>query len=164
MTIVPFPPAHSPAATIRPVVSDNDLRAAFAVRSAVFRDEQRLADLPMTDPDEDRSWTLVAELDGIVVATGRLTPPSPQRMAYLSWIATLRDYRHVGIGSALVQALVEEADRRSYPMTLLSAQTHAIRFYGRFGYRSFGTVFTVRGIPHQSMSRTRPFSPNETSR
>lgn len=122
----------------------------------VFRDEQQLADLPMTDPDEGRSLTLIAEIDGEPIATGRLTPPSPQRLAYLSWIATRKEYRKQGIGSAIVAELIATADERHYPMTLLSAQTHAINFYRDFGFKPFGEVFTVRGIPHQSMSRTRP--------
>ncbi len=156
MTI--FSPRPAPALTfqIRPAVTADDFRAVYDLRSLVFREEQRLADLPMTDPDEQKSLTLLAELDGRLIGTGRLTPPGAQRLAYLSWIATHRDVRRHGVGSAIVQALVDAADEADYPMTLLSAQTHAIHFYRGFGYKPFGAVFTVRGIPHQSMSRTRP--------
>ena len=136
--------------------TEEELRQVFELRAEVFREEQRLADLPMTDPDEGRSLTLLAELDGELIGTGRLTPPGGQRLAYLSWIATRKDFRRLGVGSAIVEQLLTAADKAEYPMTLLSAQTHAIRFYRQFGYKPFGTVFTVRGIPHQSMSRTRP--------
>ena len=37
---------------IRQAVTESDLRAVYDLRSVVFREEQRLADLPMTDPDE----------------------------------------------------------------------------------------------------------------
>jgi len=141
---------------IRQAVTESDLRAVYDLRSVVFREEQRLADLPMTDPDEQRSLTLLAELDGGFIGTGRLTPPGAQRLAYLSWIATHKEYRKRGVGSAIVEDLIREADAAGYPMTLLSAQTHAIHFYREFGYKPFGNIFTVRGIPHQSMSRTRP--------
>lgn len=156
MTI--FFPRPAPPLTfqIRQVVTENDFRTVYDLRSLVFREEQRLADLPMTDPDEQRSLTLLAEIDGIAIGTGRLSPPSPQRLAYLSWIATHREFRKRGVGSAIVEELVDAADAAGYPMTLLSAQTHAINFYRDFGYKPFGTVFTVRGIPHQSMSRTKP--------
>ena len=156
MTIF-FPrPAMPLAVQIRTAHSERDFRGVFELRSQVFREEQRLADLPMTDPDEQRSLTLLAELDGQLIGTGRLTPPGAQRLAYLSWIATHRDFRKRGVGSAIVEELVAAADEAEYPMTLLSAQTHAIHFYREFGYKPFGNVFTVRGIPHQSMSRTRP--------
>ena len=156
MTIFSTRPSKLLTFQIRPAQSEEDLRAVAALRSRVFREEQRLADLPMTDPDERRSLTLMAEVDGNLIGTGRLSPPGPQRLAYLSWIATARDYRKNGVGSAIVTELIDSADKSGYPMTLLSAQTHAIRFYRQFGYKPFGTVFTVRGIPHQSMSRTRP--------
>ncbi len=156
MTIFSTRPAKLLTFQLRPAETEDDFQAVFALRSHVFREEQRLADLPMTDPDERRSVTLMAEQDGYLIGTGRLSPPVPQRLAYLSWIATARDYRRHGVGSAIVAELVDEADQAGYPMTLLSAQTHAIHFYRQFGFKLFGTVFTVRGIPHQSMSRTRP--------
>lgn len=148
-----------PGFEIRQAITEEDMRAVFDLRALVFREEQQLADLPMTDPDENHSLTLIAEVDGVVIGTGRLSPPSPHRLAYLSWIATHRDYRKRGVGSAIVARLLEVADDAEYPMTLLSAQTHAIAFYRGFGYKPFGTVFIVRGIPHQSMSRTRPNIP-----
>jgi predicted GNAT family N-acyltransferase len=156
MTIFSTRPSTLLTFQIRPAETEDDFQAVYALRSRVFREEQHLADLPMTDPDERRSVTLMAEQDGVLIGTGRLSPPGAQRLAYLSWIATARDYRKLGVGSAVVAELVEAADRADYPMTLLSAQTHAIHFYRQFGYKPFGTVFTVRGIPHQSMSRTRP--------
>jgi predicted GNAT family N-acyltransferase len=156
MTIFSTRPSKLLTFQIRPAQSDDDFQAVFALRAQVFREEQQLADLPMTDPDERRSLTLMAEHDGVLIGTGRLSPPAPQRLAYLSWIATAREFRRHGVGSAIVAELVDTADKAGYPMTLLSAQTHAIRFYRQFGYKPFGTVFTVRGIPHQSMSRQIP--------
>ncbi|MEZ4532396.1 MAG: GNAT family N-acetyltransferase [Thermomicrobiales bacterium] len=158
MTIFSTRPSRLLTFQIRQAETEDDLQAVYALRSRVFREEQRLADLPMTDPDEHKSITLMAIQDGHLIGTGRLSPPAPQRLAYLSWIATEREYRKHGVGSAIVTELVDAADRAGYPMTLLSAQTHAIRFYRQFGYKPFGTVFTVRGIPHQSMSRSRPAS------
>ncbi len=158
MTIFSARPASPLTFQIRKAVTADDFRTVYDLRSIVFRDEQHLADLPMTDPDEARGLTLIAEIDGEPIGTGRLTPPNPDRLAYLSWIATREDYRKRGVGSAIVERLVEAADEAGYPMTLLSAQTHAINFYRAFGYKPFGVVFTVRGIPHQSMSRTRPNS------
>lgn len=156
MTIFSPRPVASLTFHIRPATTEEDFRAVYELRSQIFREEQRLADLPMTDPDEQRSLTLLAELDGQLIGTGRLTPPGGQRLAYLSWIATRKDVRKRGVGSAIVEELVAAADAADYPMTLLSAQTHAINFYRAFGYKPFGNIFSVRGIPHQSMSRTRP--------
>lgn len=156
MTIFSTRPVSTLTFQIRTAETEDDFRAVYGLRSVVFREEQQLADLPMTDPDEGRSLTLMAELDGRLIGTGRLTPPKAQRLAYLAWIATGKEFRRHGVGSAIVTELIASADAAEYPMTLLSAQTHAIGFYRDFGYKPFGTVFTVRGIPHQSMSRTRP--------
>jgi predicted GNAT family N-acyltransferase len=146
---------------IREVANANDRQTAMILRRAVFWEEQGLADLPMTDPDDPRSHTVLAILDGMAVATGRLTPPLPQKLAYLSWIATLREYRRLGIGSEVVRTLLARADERRYPQTMLSAQTHAIDFYRRFGFQPVGRIFSVRGIQHQAMMRVMPVEGRE---
>ena len=107
MTIFSTRPSRLLTFQIRPAETEDDFQAVYALRSQVFREEQRLADLPMTDPDERRSLTLMAEQDGYLIGTGRLSPPAPQRLAYLSWIATAQEYRKNGVGSAIVTELVD---------------------------------------------------------
>lgn len=126
------------------------------VRTLVFRDEQGIVGTIDTAREDAISFNVYAQVDDRVVATGRLTPPSSTRPdAQLTWVATLPEFRRMGAASAIVNALVALADERRYPVVLTSAQTHAMQLYRKFGFTSYGTVFTVRGIEHQYMERRR---------
>ena len=56
-------------------------------------------------------------------------------------------------GAAVLQALIAEADRRGMGQLVLSAQTHALGFYARFGFVPEGDVYEEAGLPHQGMTR-----------
>jgi len=45
-----------------------------------------------------------------------------------------------------------EARTQGHCEVRLSAQTHAIPFYARFGFRAGGEVYQDAGIPHRAMS------------
>jgi predicted GNAT family N-acyltransferase len=67
-------------------------------------------------------------------------------------MAVLPDARKLGVGSALLTALMDEARRRGHAQAMLSAQTHAIAFYRRHGYAVVGGEYLDCGIPHVDMA------------
>lgn len=150
-------PIHDadPAASLTIVPANNRRRweDALEVRKRVFHEEQSLIGLALTDADDDRSLTLVAYLGDRPVGAGRLSPPFMTRPAYLSWIATLPEFRGRGIGTAITKMLVETSDERQYGELHLSAQSHAISLYQRFGFVPHGPAYVVRDIEHQTMRR-----------
>jgi predicted GNAT family N-acyltransferase len=148
--------ADSGQLEVRWVESPDDHAAMVELRRIIFREEQRLADLTLTDPDESRSHAVIALVDGRPVGTGRLTFPHERKHAYISWVATLKAYRNQGIGGAMMRVLMESADSRRFETVVLSAQAHAISFYRAFGFVPIGSPFEVRGIPHQTMLRHLP--------
>jgi predicted GNAT family N-acyltransferase len=139
--------------SIVPAVSRRHWDDVRDVRKRVFHDEQQLIGMDLTDSDDDRSLTLVAYLGERPVGTGRLTPPLMTRPAYLSWIATLPEFRGRGIGTAITRRLVEAADDRHYGAIHLSAQLPAVSLYERFGFVAQGPPYAVRAIDHQTMKR-----------
>ncbi len=139
----------------------SDLAAVRRVRETVFGDEQQMMDSTATDPDDARSLHALAllTLDGeqVPVSTGRLTPDYGEGgEALIAWVATLPAYRGRGIGSAVIRFLLRSADSTRVPLVVLSAQAHAIDFYERLGFVTFGRRYTIRGIEHQWMARHRP--------
>ncbi|MGE3796192.1 MAG: GNAT family N-acetyltransferase, partial [Thermomicrobiales bacterium] len=80
--------------------------------------------------------------------------PVPGRSAYLSWIATLPEYRGRGIATKLVERLVATSDSRGYPELQLASQAQAVGLYAQFGFERLGRPYVVRGIPHQAMARS----------
>jgi predicted GNAT family N-acyltransferase len=67
--------------------------------------------------------------------------------------ATTSSLRGTGVGSALVAAVLRAARERGHREAALSAQTHAVSFYRRFGFREEGAPYDDAGIPHISMRR-----------
>jgi predicted GNAT family N-acyltransferase len=64
----------------------------------------------------------------------------------------LEQERGNGLGKAMMQAMLQHA-RSEFPTLLpkLSAQTHAIGFYSKLGWRQLEGVFDDAGIPHVAM-------------
>lgn len=118
------------------------------VRRAVFIDEQHVPEALEWDEWDERSVHLLAcTTAGEPVGTGRLLPDgSIGRMAVLS------GWRRQGVGSALLTALVALARARGDAVVRLSAQTHAIPFYVRFGFEPEGSEYLDAEIPHRVMS------------
>ncbi len=46
---------------------------------------------------------------------------------------------------------MDEARRRGHREVVLSAQTHAVPFYEREGFRTEGEIYDDAGIPHIDM-------------
>jgi predicted GNAT family N-acyltransferase len=98
----------------------------------------------------DRLWNRVALFDraGRLLGTGRLLPDG-----HVGRMAVLPQARGTGVGSALLAALLQAARARGDREVALSAQTHAIPFYERFGFVVEGEEYDDAGIPHRRMRR-----------
>lgn len=82
------------------------------------------------------------------IGTGRLTPERK-----IGRMAVLAEWRGLGVGAALLEALVEAARSRGWPEVTLHAQTHALAFYAAQGFEAFGDTFMEAGIPHRKMRK-----------
>jgi predicted GNAT family N-acyltransferase len=147
---------------VREPLTEVEFAAVLELRRRVFGDEQGMAEAGVRDADDDRSVHALALLHEIAgepprpVGTGRLTlGVGPNGSALVTWVATLPRYRRRGIGEATMRFLLAAADLANAPAVVLSAQVPAIPFYSRLGFSPYGLGFTVRGIAHQPMVRTR---------
>jgi len=120
---------------------------AAPVRHAVFVDEQKVpADIELDEFDPVSLHALAFDVEGRVLGTGRLLPDG-----HIGRMAVLRQARGIGVGRALLRALMQAARARGDREVLLSAQTHAIAFYERFGFVAEGEAYDDAGIPHRMM-------------
>jgi predicted GNAT family N-acyltransferase len=120
---------------------------AAPVRFAVFVEEQKVpAEMELDEFDPVCVHALAVDADGKVLGTGRLLPDG-----HIGRMAVLREARGTGVGSALLRALMQAARRRGDRAVVLSAQTHAIPFYRRFGFVAEGDDYDDAGIPHRQM-------------
>ncbi|MGB6105883.1 MAG: GNAT family N-acetyltransferase [Pusillimonas sp.] len=131
------------------VVGDWDICKpdASAIRLAVFVQEQHVPlELEMDENDPRCVHALAYDEQGMAVGTGRLLPDG-----HIGRMAVQADYRGMGVGSRLLQALVDEARIRHYLEVALSAQLHAQAFYARHGFVAEGAVYMDAGIKHVMM-------------
>lgn len=118
------------------------------VRFQVFVDEQGVPSDMELDEFDEQSCHAAAVLEGRVIGAGRLLPDG-----HIGRMAVLAEWRGRGIGQALLLALMAEAERRGMQRLALSAQTHAVGFYARFGFVPLGAEYEEAGLPHQAMER-----------
>ncbi|MEU3446673.1 GNAT family N-acetyltransferase [Streptomyces thermolilacinus] len=149
---------------IREVVSEEDRKAAFAVRREVFVVEQGVPEEIEYDALDATAVHVLAvrAADGTALGTGRLLygPDAADRtggedgVGALGRLAVTRAARGLGVGAALVRAIEEAARARGLKAVDLHAQTRALGFYERLGYEAYGPEFPDAGIPHRAMRRT----------
>jgi predicted GNAT family N-acyltransferase len=129
--------------------NERDRVALTAVREEVFVREQNVPPEMELDEDDPRSVHVLARApDGTVIAAGRLTPAGQ-----IGRMAVLKDWRGRGVGSALVELLLEQARTREMGEVLLHAQAEATDFYLKHGFEVAGEDFMEAGIPHRPRRR-----------
>jgi predicted GNAT family N-acyltransferase len=138
----------SAALTVR-LGSWNELSAqASPIRFTVFVDEQKVPVELELDEFDPLSCHALALAGDEAIGTGRLLPDG-----HIGRMAVLAGWRGRGVGALLLQALIDEAQRRGMTRVVLNAQTHALGFYARFGFVPEGEEYEEAGLPHRTMSR-----------
>jgi predicted GNAT family N-acyltransferase len=118
-----------------------------AIRAAVFIVEQRVPpELEWDDTDANCVHVVAVASDGQSIGTGRLLTDG-----HIGRMAVLRPWRGRGVGAALLRELLAAARDNGHESIELSAQTHAIGFYERFGFAAVGPEYLEAGIPHRKM-------------
>jgi predicted GNAT family N-acyltransferase len=123
---------------------------AFAVRIAVFVDEQQIPREEELDEFDAAAIHCVGYIDGAPVAAGRLVV-SPDGYGKIGRMAVLKQHRGTGLGAAVLDALEREGATRGLREFRLSAQLSARGFYDRAGYAADGDVYDEVGILHIAM-------------
>lgn len=119
------------------------------IRAAVFIHEQNVPEeLEWDGLDLHCVHALAWNEAGETIGTARM-----QANGTIGRMAVLKAWRGRGAGRALLKVLLDVAYRQGLNHVTLSAQTHAIGFYERAGFRAVGDVFLDAGIPHQKMEK-----------
>ncbi len=119
------------------------------IRHQVFVLEQGVPEALEHDALDPQCLHLLAYWQETPVGTARLTA-----QGRIGRMAVLPDYRRHGIGSGLLQRILESAREQGLKEVVLAAQISAITFYERFGFRAEGVIFEEAGIDHLMMRCT----------
>src|SRR6056297_1437358 len=129
-----------------------DLETCFALRRAVFIDEQGVSEAEEMDGRDGEAHHILATLEGTPVGCARILFKG--ETGKIGRVCVLREGRGKGIGAALVQACVDHiATLPGLTRAELGAQTHAIEFYEALGFAAYGPEYDDAGIPHRDMER-----------
>jgi len=122
---------------------------ASRIRFRVFVEEQGVPREIELDVQDARCLHAVAfDEKGVAVGTGRLLPDG-----HIGRMAVLEQCRRRGVGTLLLDRLIDAARQRGDREVLLSAQVHAVEFYRKHGFETVGEIYEEAGIPHRAMRR-----------
>jgi predicted GNAT family N-acyltransferase len=123
-----------------------DEAAIANLRREVFIVEQGVPEHLEWEADDAQHQWFMAESRVGLIGIARLT-----RAGRIGRMAVRRPFRGKGVGTALMQTVLEAARRGGMSRVHLSAQTHAVGFYARLGFVAEGDVYLDAGIPHRAM-------------
>jgi predicted GNAT family N-acyltransferase len=124
------------------------------VRRTVFIEEQQVPEtLEWDEQDATAIHLLALSLDGTAIGCARLLPEGR-----IGRMAVLPEWRGHGVGQTLLDMAIALSQEQCFEHISLSAQTHAIGFYQRAGFRPRGEIYDDAGIPHQDMVLTLRFA------
>ncbi|WP_101757068.1 GNAT family N-acetyltransferase [Oceanicoccus sp. KOV_DT_Chl] len=133
---------------IRAADWEQDRDLLRAVRDTVFIQEQNVPiELEWDEHDTTASHWLAMDNEK-AIGTCRMLGDG-----HIGRMAVLPNYRQQGIGRLLLQSALQQARINQYYEVYLYAQTHAIDFYQREGFTTYGEEFLDAGIPHLSMRK-----------
>lgn len=121
--------------------------AARKVRHQVFVIEQNIpVDMERDDMDEPSLHAVAFDEAGEAVGTARLLPDF-----HIGRMAVLERMRGQGLGSCLLQTMMQVARERGAVEVVVNAQVDVMPLYRRHGFVEEGAEFDDAGIPHRCM-------------
>lgn len=123
--------------------AENDLRA---IRTPVFVEEQ------LVTPDFE--WDEIDHSAVHLLATHKSKPIACLRIIdyhKIGRMAVLKEWRKKGLGAALLLEAVKICQAHGSKNVHLSAQTHAIGFYEKSGFKVTSDIYQDLHIPHVDM-------------
>lgn len=135
------------AYTVRTADWDSDKQNLSDIRRKVFIEEQRVPEeLEWDEFDAGSHHILAIDSNNQPIGTGRIKPDGQ-----IGRMAVLKQWRHQGVGKAMLEALLKYAREAHYQHIYLHAQLTAIPFYEKFGFIIDSDEFMDAGIPHKTM-------------
>ena len=140
-------------ARVLAIASPEHMASAHAIRRRVFIEEQHVPEELELDEDDQHAVHALALMDGRAVGCGRFVAHGPVEVK-IGRMAVLADVRGSGIGQAILEFLMNEAQRRGFSRAVLHAQLSAEGFYLKQGFVPVGPAFEEAGISHRKMERS----------
>ena len=126
-----------------------DLSEPFAIRRAVFIEEQGVPEAEEYDAFDEQALHLMVYADGEPAATGRFWFDGS--VFKIGRLAVKKECRGQKLGDLALRVLIYKAFSTGAEELHISAQTYIMPFYRKFGFREYGEEYMEAGIPHWAM-------------
>ena len=120
---------------------------AHDIRIKVFIDEQGFEN-EFDSIDAEAVHFLMKNDDGMPVATCRVFWDNKMKSHVLGRLAVLKEFRGKGIGSDVVRKALDYVKSDGGNRLVLHSQCHAVSFYEKLGFSSFGDIEFEEACPH----------------
>ncbi len=127
----------------------DDQSTLKTIRFEVFVEEQGVPAEEEIDKFDPISIHAIAWVDGQAAGCGRLLPDG-----HIGRMAVRKAFRGKNVGAQLLLHLMARARQRGDRESVLSAQTHALGFYEKYGFVAEGAEYLDCDIPHRDMRAT----------
>jgi len=134
--------------TIKKTSWKEDKQALSQIRKNVFIEEQNVPEALEWDEFDDKCIHILITQNTSPVACGRIKPDG-----HIGRMAVLKEHRRAGIGTAILNELLESAKQNKNTKVYLHAQTSAIAFYEKLGFNISSEEFMDANIPHRTMEK-----------
>lgn len=126
-----------------------DLSEPFAIRRAVFIEEQNCPEEEEYDEFDAQAQHLMVYVDEQPAATGRIWYDGTDFR--IGRLAVLMPFRGQKIGDLALRVLLYKAFSSGAKSIKISAQTYIMSFYRKFGFKEYGEEYLEAGLPHMAM-------------
>jgi predicted GNAT family N-acyltransferase len=137
---------------ITQAISPDEIDLVFAIRTAVFVEEQKCLPIEEFDALDAIATHYLLWENELAVATGRFR--KTDKGIKIERIATLADFRGKGYASEMMHFLIQEA-HNVHPdihYFYLHSQQSVMPLYASIGFKPFGETFIEADIVHQAMA------------
>ncbi|AIW40093.1 GNAT family N-acetyltransferase [Paenibacillus jamilae] len=128
------------------VMTEEELKAAYQIRKAVFVEEQGISHEEEFDAYDQEAEHMVIWDQGQPVGASRWR--IVDGIAKFERICVLASHRKHGVGKMILTFLEQHALNKGLNQAKLHGQTQAEPFYHKLGYQTASEVFIEDGLPH----------------
>lgn len=121
------------------------------IRKAVFVKEQNVPQELKVAGEQDCTYFVLYRNDQ-AAGVARYYPTDDNGV-HVQRVAILKEFRHQGLASELLNFISKQAKSQGYQYIILGAQDQAHKFYESLGFQTIGDQFEEAGILHHEMRK-----------
>lgn len=134
-------------------MSASDIYDVLQLRSEVFIMEQEILCQDLDDVDRDAWHCCIRDDGGRAIATCRVFM-NDGKYAKIGRVATAKSVRGTGVGRMIMDEAIRVVEMQFGKVPIMiHAQSYAVGFYEKFGFRISSEEFLEEGILHHEMIR-----------